>query len=234
MAISVSCFLSSEPHDEPRGISMSCPICERRPPKRFCPAKGEKICAICCGREREVTIDCPSGCPYLVTARRYETEHRKPISFEEFPYPDVEFLPEFVHERWTVVSGLATAILAFQIENQELNDGAVLASLEALAETYRTLGTGIYYERPPDASLARALYHGIARFVQDFQAQEAERRGFSSLKESELFRLLVFLLRVGKRETNGRSRSRAFLDFLRSQFPLPQGLAKGGPRIIVP
>lgn len=213
---------------------MSCPICERRPPKRFCPAKGEKICAICCGREREVTIDCPSGCPYLVTARRYETEHRKPISFKEFPYPDVEFLPEFVHERWTVVSGLATAILAFQIESQELNDGAVLASLEALAETYRTLGTGIYYERPPDASLARALYHRIARFVQDFQTQEAERRGFSSLKESELFRLLVFLLRVGKRETNGRPRSRAFLDFLRSQFPLPQGLAKGGSRIIVP
>src|SRR5580704_7162388 len=119
-------LLSLEPHDEPRRISMSCPICERRPPKRFCPAKGEKICAICCGREREVTIDCPSGCPYLVTARRYETEHRKPISFKEFPYPDVEFLPEFVHERWTVVSGLATAILAFQIESQELNDGAVL------------------------------------------------------------------------------------------------------------
>jgi hypothetical protein len=70
--------------------------------------------------------------------------------------------------------------------------------------------------------------------VQEFQTQEAEHRGFSSLKESELFRLLVFLLRVGKRETNRRPRSRAFLDFLRSQFPLPQGLAKGGSRIIVP
>ena len=45
---------------------MSCPICEKRPPKRFCPAKGEKICAVCCGREREVTIDCP---PDLLLSR---------------------------------------------------------------------------------------------------------------------------------------------------------------------
>ena len=41
---------------------MSCPICEKRPAKRFCPAKGEKICAICCGEGREVTIDCPMDC----------------------------------------------------------------------------------------------------------------------------------------------------------------------------
>ena len=57
---------------------MSCAICEKRPPKRYCPAKGEKICAICCGREREVTIDCPSDCPHLTAAHRYEAEHRKP------------------------------------------------------------------------------------------------------------------------------------------------------------
>ncbi len=101
---------------------MTCPICEKRPAKRFCPAKGEKICAICCGREREVTIDCPPTCAHLVTAHRYEAEHRNLTPREEFPYRDIEFPVEFVYDRWPVVAGLAGTINAFQTQNKELND----------------------------------------------------------------------------------------------------------------
>jgi hypothetical protein len=209
---------------------MSCPICAKRPPKRFCPAMGEKICAVCCGREREVTIDCPQDCSYLITAHRYEAEHREPISREALPYPKVEFQVEFIYERWPVVSGMAATILNFQTQNKDLNDSAVLSALEALAETYRTLGTGIYYERPPDLPTAHALYDAIAEFLQ----QVAERAGFPPLKQSDVLNLLVFLLRVGKQETNGRPRSRAFLGFLRTRFPLPAEATKEGSRIIVP
>lgn len=211
-----------------------CAICGKRPAKRFCPAKGEKICAICCGEGREVTIDCPVDCSYLVAAHRYEAEHRKPIPPKEFPYPDVEFPVEFVYERWPIVTGLAGTILAFQGQNKELNDGTARIALEALAETYRTLGTGIYYERPPDAPVARALYRQINGFLQEFRKHETERTGFSSLKDSDVFRLLVFLLRICKQETNGRPLSRAFLGFLRERFPVPAAAEKEPARIIVP
>lgn len=214
---------------------MSCPICGKRPPKRFCPAKGEKICAICCGREREVTIDCPSGCPHLLAAHRYEAEHRQPLSAEEFPYRDIQFPVDFVYERWPVVTSIATTILAFQAQHKDVDDSAVYSALEALAEMYRTLGSGIYYERPPDAPLARALYAQIAQALQEFQKNESLRSNFPRLKDSDIFQLLVFLLRVGKQESNGRPRSRAFLDFLRVRFPLPaDALPEDTPRIIVP
>ena len=212
---------------------MVCAICEKRPAKRFCPAKGEKICAVCCGTGREVTIDCPSDCAYLVTAHRYEAEHRKPIPPEEFPYRDIEFPVEFVYDRWPVVAGLAGTINAFQIQNKELNDATSRLALEALAETYRTLGTGIYYERPPDAPVARALYGQIAGFLQEFRKQQTDRAGFASLKDSDIFLLLIFLLRVSKQETNGRPLSRAFLSFLRERFPQP-AVEKESSRIIVP
>jgi hypothetical protein len=214
---------------------MSCSICGKRPPKRFCPAKGEKICAICCGREREVSIDCPSGCPHLVAARRYEAGHRPPMSAEEFPYRDIQFPADFVYERWPVVTGIANAILAFQIQDKDLRDPAIFSALEALAETYRTLGSGIYFERPPDAPLARALYAEIAQSLQEFQKNESRRSNLPRLNDSDIFQLLVFLLRVGKQESNGRSRSRAFLDFLHARFPLPaQAAPQDGPRIIMP
>jgi len=213
---------------------MSCPICEKRPPKRFCPAKGEKICAICCGEEREVTIDCPLDCSYLIAAHRYEAEHRKRRAADEIPYRNVEFSVDFIYERWPQVTGLAATILAFQIQNRELDDAIAFSAIEALAEKYRTLGTGIYYERPPDAQVPRALYGQLAAFIDEARKQAAESVGFGSWKDSEVFQLFVFLLRVGKQETNGRPRSRAFLGFLRSKFPLPAEIAKEGPRIILP
>jgi hypothetical protein len=210
---------------------MSCAICEKRRPKRFCPAKGEKICAICCGRERELTIDCPSDCSHLVAAHRYEAEHRKPLSADDYPYRDIHVREDFVYERWPVIAGLAGAILNFQIQHKELSDSAVCAAIEALAETLRTLGSGIYYEKPPDGPLARTLYGQIAEFLQELKKNES---GMPALKDSDAFLLLVFLLRIAKRETNGRSRSRAFLDFLRARFPLPAEATKDAPRIIIP
>ncbi len=214
---------------------MTCPICGKRPPKRFCPAKGEKICAICCGREREVTIDCPSDCSHLVVAHRYEAEHRQPLPAEEFPYRDIQFPLDFVYERWPVVTAIAAAILAFQAQNNDVHDGAVYSALESLAEMYRTLGSGIYYERPPNDPAARALYAQISQSIQEFQKNEPGRSNLSRLKDSDIFQLLVFLLRVGKQESNGRPRSRAFVDFLRGRFRPPAGApSQDVPRIIVP
>ena len=213
---------------------MSCPICEKRKPKRFCPAKGENICAICCGTYREANIDCPADCPHLIAARRYEIAHREPLGAQDFPFPDVEFSVEIIRRNGEALSGIGLAILNFAQENKATRDPEILAAVRALAETYRTLESGIYFERPPEAPLPRALYAQLAQFLQEFKKQEAERTGFSKLKDSEIFRLLVFLLRIGTRETNGRSRSRAFLDFLQAQFPQTPKTESAAPRIILP
>jgi hypothetical protein len=210
-----------------------CPICGKRKPDRFCPAKGEKICAVCCGREREVTIDCPSDCAYLRAARRYEIEHPKPLPPEEVPFPDVEFPIHLVEERSDLIAGLAYRLLKFVDEHGALNDAEVFTALRALADTYRTLGTGIYYERAPDAPLPHALYKELSQFLKEYQ-QQSSQAGMGRLKDTETFHLLVFLLRLGHHRTNGRPRSRAFLDFLRAQFPRKPEEQAEASRIIIP
>src|SRR5215475_14120666 len=60
----------------------TCPLCSERAAKRYCPAKDDRICAVCCGTKREIEIDCPSSCAYLKASRSYESE--KPI-----PDPEV-------------------------------------------------------------------------------------------------------------------------------------------------
>jgi len=212
---------------------MSCPICQKRPAKRYCPAKGEAICAVCCGTEREVTIDCPSECPYLLAARRYEAEHRKPIPPDEIPFPDLTVSPDLVHELRAVVSGLGYAVVKQAAEDRTTTDADALAALRALAEAYRALSSGILYEKPPQPGPARELYARLAAFLSEVKKRQAESAGFPQLKDTEAFHLLVFLLRVGRHHTNGRPRSRAFLEFLRAQYPQAVA-ADQAPRIILP
>lgn len=197
---------------------MSCPLCHQRKPKRFCPAEGEKICAICCGTYREVTIDCPSDCPHLVAARRYEQEHRQPLPPDALPYPETRVSSDLIDQHQHFIVLIGQAILEAARETRA-TDGDALAALAAMAETYRILQSGIYYDHAPEGSVARDVYTRVTKAVSDFKQAQADRAGFPTLKDSEVFALLVFLLRVGKQETNARPRSRAFLDFLRSWIP---------------
>jgi hypothetical protein len=85
----------------------------------------------------------------------------------------------------------------------------------------RTLQSGIYYERSPAMPLTRALYDELARYIAGLRQQQVARHDVQPLKDSQVFPLLVFLVRLGELSINGRPRSRAFLDYLRQQFPAP-------------
>src|SRR5260370_35397215 len=83
-------------------------------------------------------------------------------------------------------------------------DADVLTAIQALAQTYKTLSSGIIYEKPPDAPLPRELYAALIAFISEVKKQQAERAGSVSLNDSDLFQGLVFLSRTGLLGTNGR------------------------------
>jgi hypothetical protein len=211
-----------------------CPICNKRRAERYCPAKDEKICAIDCGTEREVSIDCPGDCSYLAAAHRWEQDHPKSLAESEVPFPDVSFPSDLIHTRQNVLSGLGYSVVNYAADQRSLNDSDVFAALQALAETRRTLLSGIYYEKPPAIPVAAGLYAALAKFIEDEKKHAAEHPEFPALKDTEIFHLLVFFLRFGRMRSNGRPRTRAFLEFLRAQFPSEVGVAKEEPRIILP
>ena len=188
---------------------------------------------MCCGTEREVSIDCPADCAYLIAAHRYEQEHRKPLAASETPFPGIEFSSRVIYDREPFVSGLAFTISQFAANHRDLTDEQTLTATTALGETYRTLVSGIYYERPPAAQPAAGLYSALAAFIQDYKKKETERLGFSTIKDSEIFYALVFLARLIRNWTNGRPRARIYLQLLRSQFPQQEVQAETS-RIIAP
>ena len=211
---------------------MSCPICEKRKANRFCPAKGEKICTVCCGTEREVTIDCPVDCSYLIAAHRYEDEHQRAIPADT-PLLDVKVPSDLIYTHQQLMGALAFSIAKFCSGHREATDSDVLAALEALAETYKTLVTGIYYERQPTGLVSRELYAAVTGFLGELK-QKVQQAGHSGPKDTDIFHLLLFLYRMGLVRTNGRSRSRRYVEFLRAQFPQSEDVKREESRIIVP
>ena len=210
---------------------MACLICLKRKAKRFCPAKGEKICSVCCGTEREVTLDCPSDCSYLVASRRYELERRE-IEWSKVPFPETKIPTSFVAAHEKLLLALSYAVCLHARESPALVDSDVLASLQALAEAYRTLSTGIYYEKPPDYRLERELYDQLKAALEDFKKAQARETAVTSVRDSEIRDALIFLTQLGGTRSNGRPKGRAYLDFLRTQFK-SQELAKPASNLVV-
>ena len=138
------------------------------------PAKGEKICAVCCGTEREVTIDCPADCTYLISAHRYEGEHPRELT-KDTPLLGERIPQDIVYTHQQLMAALAFSIAKFSAAEPATTDPDVLAAVQALAETYKTRTSGILYEKPPEAPLPRGLYRALTTFLGELAQQQAER-----------------------------------------------------------
>jgi len=217
---------------------LSCAICEKRKEKRFCPAVHGRICPQCCGEQREVTLDCPSDCIYLQQAR----EHEKPRPIQELDqtalFPKVEIGDRFLYEQENLILGLSYSLAASARAAHDIHDSDLIAALTALAKNYETLASsGLHYETPITNLTHQAVASEIQKMIKEYRELEQKQLGYTRLRDSDILRALVFILRMALARTSGRPRSRAFLDFLFLQFPAqPSAIAAGdeGSRIIVP
>jgi len=212
---------------------LNCPICEKRKAARYCPAKGQKICAVCCGTEREVTISCPSECAYLVAAHRYEDEHKRALA-EDTPFQEERIPEEVLHTHQQLLGALAFQTAKFAGAEPAAADPDVTLALAALAATYKTLQSGLLYEKIPDIPVQRNLYLALSAFLNEIKQKAAEKGQSAALKDAAIFQVIVFLYRMGLLRSNGRPRSRRFIEFLRGQFPQAQEQKREEPRIIIP
>jgi hypothetical protein len=226
-------------HNKFRGQFVSCTICEKRKEKRFCPAMHGRICPQCCGEQREVTLDCPSECVYLQQAR----EHEKPRSLGEQEqaalFPQVGIGERFLYEHEHLILGLSFALAKTARADRTINDADLIAALASMAQTYETLvNSGLHYEMPTTSMSQQAIAAEVQKMLKEYREAEQKHLGYSRLRDSEVLIALVFLLRMGYARASGRPKSRAFVDFVLSQFPEKQSAIatpeEAGSRIIVP
>lgn len=219
---------------------MSCVICEIRKEKRFCPAVHGRICPQCCGEQREVTLDCPLDCPYLMQAR----EHEKPRSADQIDpaalFLQIEVSDQFMYQQEHLLMGLTYALAKAARSDRSLQDQDLIAALTVLAKSYeRRVNSGLHYEQPLTSEAQRRAANEVETMVREYREAEQKHMGYSRLRDSEVLNALVFLVRLAHGRTSGRPKSRAFVEFLFAQFPPEKESAvltpqEAGSRIILP
>lgn len=209
---------------------MKCTLCETRRARRHCPGVHGEICALCCGEEREVTIDCPLDCQYLRDARQHEK--RAALDPEQVPSRDVEITERFLQERQELVAAAGRCLLDAVLETTGAVDADVREALEALVRTLKTRESGLIYETRPNNPYAARIQRRFQANMDEYRKRLRDQLGMATIRDADLLGVLVFLQRVEFTSNNGRKRGRAFVGLLASNFSKPK-LVEPGPEIIL-
>jgi hypothetical protein len=74
----------------------------------------------------------------------------------------------------------------------------------------------------------------IKAMLAEYREVEQKNRGYVALREEDILKGVVFMTRMAHGRTNGRPKSRAFVEFLFQQFPDKATKEEQTSRIIVP
>jgi hypothetical protein len=150
---------------------MRCPICQTRPAKRKCPARGDTICAVCCGTKRLVEIRCPSDCGYLASARQHP-----PAAVQRQQQQDIALLMPVMNElteRQYQFFLLFQSVIARHRGDvlRPLVDADVAEAMASVASTLETASRGVIYERAPAGVNAQELAAEVKRVFGEVTGQ---------------------------------------------------------------
>jgi hypothetical protein len=119
-----------------------CSVCQEGGGRFLCPARGAKICRICCANLRQREIDCPPDCPYLPKPSRFEEE-----------YEETRLLGSIIRDHMDLLQNIEFALVTTWKEDARVDDAAVYAALRAVREDDEA--------RSPLAGEAAAAVRGI-------------------------------------------------------------------------
>ena len=191
---------------------MKCKICELRKASRYCPGVHGDICSLCCGTQREVTIDCPLDCPYLREARLRE----KRVEPRTLSNSDIRISDDFVRQHEKPMLFMGYSLTQAARANRHVVDNDMRQALEALIRTYRTLSSGLYFDSKPANPFAAGIYEAVQHDIGKYRELIAKQS--ESIRDAELLAILVMFERFALNYDNGRPKGRSFIDSLLQEF----------------
>jgi hypothetical protein len=196
-----------------------CHLCQRRAPRRYCPALERSICSVCCGTEREQSIACPLDCEYLRDARYHE---RLPeLDPKTLPNPEIELTDRFMDEHQDLAVVLGRLLFVAAIETQGVVDSDMREALASLVTTYKTASVGLIYQDRPNNAIAAAVATRFSEELDKFRDDVAKRAATHAILDKDLLGVLVFWQRLEYQRSNGRRKGRAFIESLYAVLPPP-------------
>ena len=164
-----------------------------------------------------MTLSCPLECEYLQEAHRRE----KPIEISErqLANADIVVSEEFLRNHEELLMFSMYALVQGSLRTPGAVDTDMVAALEALIQTHRTLESGLLYETRAENTVAARIQRSFEDSLKDYEKVRHERERLSPARNAEILAILVFLHRLAQQNQNGRPRGRMYVDLLRQMIP---------------
>lgn len=203
-----------------------CHLCQRRAPRRHCPALEQDICAVCCGTEREQSIACPLDCEYLRDAR--EHEKLPALDPKTLPNPEIELTDRFMDEHQELTVILGRMLFIASVQTQGVVDSDMREALAALVTTYKSASSGLIYSARPDNTIAAGVAARFEEELDKFREDVKKNSPQHALLDKDLLGVLAFWQRLEYQRSNGRRKGRAFMESLYAVLPPPPQEGEAG------
>jgi hypothetical protein len=146
---------------------VTCPLCNKRPAKRACPALKHDICTVCCATKRLVDIRCTEDCRYLESAQR----HPAAVIKRQID-ADVTILMATIgrlsEQQLQLFFVLQSMVLSHQPEGlARLTDPDVALAAGALAGSLETASKGLIFEESTGSVLAEGLRRALKPVIDE-------------------------------------------------------------------
>lgn len=146
---------------------MACPLCEKRPPKRACPALGREICATCCATKRIVEISCPDNCRYLESAQKHPAAVVK-RQVDRDVTALLATMGRLSEQQLQLFFLLQSIILAFRPDGlARVLDCDVAQAAGALADSLETASRGLIFEQATSSTVSEGLRKELRQIVDE-------------------------------------------------------------------
>jgi hypothetical protein len=154
---------------------MACPLCQKRPTKRSCPALHQEICAVCCATKRLVEIQCTEDCRYLESGQR----HPAAVVKRQIDR-DVTVLMASVgrlsEQQLQLFFLLQSMVLSYKPEGlARLVDNDVALAAGALAGSIETASKGVIFEESTASVVAEGLRRAIKPVLEEITKNSGSR-----------------------------------------------------------
>lgn len=148
---------------------MKCVLCEKRKPKRYCPAKRAEICPVCCGEKRGVEINCPLDCRYFVEGQKH---HHKKIMRGRIRKEGAGTYvrrAELYGRNPEIFARLEMTFARAFRENGDIKNEDLVDALELVSKTLESEKKGLIYQHQGDNSYANVISEYVLMVISEFK-----------------------------------------------------------------
>jgi len=148
---------------------MKCILCEKRKPKRYCPAKKTSICTVCCGEKRGVEINCPLDCQYYVEGQKHHQQKMMVQRIKKEGAKSYVRRAELYKNNPELFAQLEKGFVSIFRADKSLTNRDLASGLEMAKKTLETEKKGLLYQHQSGNHYADEISNHVLGIVSEYK-----------------------------------------------------------------